>query len=117
MARCNFNGPQQVYGEHTLNKIKGCEFHFPESMNCRMRQIGSKGPRFQTLTNTVLTASTPETYNAAKLNLEQFSEEEGIPIIADWRTWWNDRKNHIFYEFKGYEDPRSNLAEVIHAGK
>ena len=117
MAGCNFNGLQQVYGEHILNITKGYEFHFQQSINHRIRQIGGKGPRFQTLANTFLTGSTPEAYNAAKLSLEQFIEEEEVSIIADWLTWWNDRKNYIFREFKGYEDPRSNLAEVIHAGK
>ena len=90
MAGCNFNGLQQVYGEHILNKIIRCEFHFQESINRRIRQIGGKGGRFQTLVNTLLTASTPEAYNAAKLSLEQFTEEEEVPIIADWLTWRND---------------------------
>ena len=114
MAGCNFNGLQQVYGEHILNKIIRCEFHFQESIKRRIRQIGGKGVRFQTLANTLLTASTPEAYNAAKLSLEQFTEEE-VPIIVDWLTWRNDRKSYFFRAFKGYEDPRSNLVEVIHA--
>ena len=37
MAGCNFNGLQQVYGEHILNKIKGGEFHFQESINRIMK--------------------------------------------------------------------------------
>ena len=82
-----------------------------------MRQIGDKGPWFQTLVNNLLTASSPKAYDAAKSSLEQFIEKEDVPIIADWLTWWNDQKNYIFRAFKGYENPRSNLAEVIHAGK
>ena len=113
MAGCSFNGLQQVYGEHILNKIKGCEFHFRESINRRVRQIAGKGPRFQTLANALLTSSTPEAYNTAKLSLEQFIEEEEVPIIADWLTWWNDRKNYISRAFTGYEDPRSNLVIVL----
>ena len=30
IAGSNFNGLQQIYAEHILNKIKGCEFHFQE---------------------------------------------------------------------------------------
>ena len=29
----NFNGLQSVYGEDVLSKIKGCEFHFKDSIN------------------------------------------------------------------------------------
>ena len=100
MAGCNFNGLQQGYGEHILNKINGWELHFQESINRRMRQIGDKGPRFQTLANNLLTGSTPEAYNAAKSSLEQFIEKEKVSIIADGLTWWNDQKNYIFVHLR-----------------
>jgi len=33
MATANFNGLQLIYGEEVLTKIKGCEFHFRQSIN------------------------------------------------------------------------------------
>lgn len=70
-----------------------------------MRQIGDKGPCFQTLVKNLLTASTPEAYNAAKSSLEQFIEEEEVLIIAYWLNWRKDSETYISCAFKGYEDP------------
>ena len=33
MATANFNDLQLIYGEYVLHKIKGCEFHFCQSIN------------------------------------------------------------------------------------
>ena len=33
MAAANFNGLQLIYGEDVLHKIKGCKFHFRQSIN------------------------------------------------------------------------------------
>ena len=33
MTTANFNGLQLIYGEDVLHKIKGCEFHFRQSIN------------------------------------------------------------------------------------
>ena len=33
MVTANFNGPQLIYGDDVLHKIKGCEFHFCQSIN------------------------------------------------------------------------------------
>ena len=33
MAATNFNGLQLIYSEDVLHKIKGCEFHFRQSIN------------------------------------------------------------------------------------
>ena len=95
MAESNFSRLQQVYGEHILNKVKSCEFHFQELINHRIRQIGDKGLRFQTLPNNLLIALTltPEAYHATKSSLEQFIEEEEVSIIADWFSWWNECKS------------------------
>ena len=33
MATSNFNGLEIIYGEDILTKIKGCKFHFKDSVN------------------------------------------------------------------------------------
>ena len=35
--------------------------------------------------------------------------------MKKWLDWWHNRRHNIFIAFTGYQYPRSNLAEVIHA--
>ena len=53
MAGSNFNGLKEIYGEDVMNMIKGCEFHFKQSINRQSRKI-----------------SDPDTFKV-KLNLKQ----------------------------------------------
>ena len=62
----NFNGLQSVYGEDVLSKIKGCEFHFKDSINRRVRILHEKGQKFKELATELLYAMTPESYKNAK---------------------------------------------------
>ena len=40
---------------------------------------------------------------------------EEVHELSGWLEWWHDR-HFVFRAFKKYEDPRSNQAEVMHAG-
>ena len=61
-----FNWLKKIYGEDVVNKIKGCEFHYKESINKKSKQLGEKGDEFKTYALDLLPASTPESYNAQK---------------------------------------------------
>ena len=42
MATANFTGLQIVYGEEITSKIKGCEFHYEQSLNKRKSKVGQE---------------------------------------------------------------------------
>ena len=57
MASSNFNGLIQLYGEEVLEKIKGCEFHFMNSVNKHSRNRTEKADVFKALAKELLIAS------------------------------------------------------------
>ena len=116
MAGANFNGLKKIYGEDIVNKIKGCEFHYKESINKKVKQLGEKGDDFKTYALDLLTAFTQESYNAHKSKMEHFIKENECTDINGWLKWWDERRSSIFQAFKGYTDLRCNQGEVIHAG-
>ena len=73
MASANFNGLATVYGEDILQKIKGCGFHFKQSIERRVKKLGDLGEEFKKLANFLLYSTSPEAYNSALETLKQFS--------------------------------------------
>ena len=46
MAGANFNGLQKIYGEDVFKKIKGCKFHYKESINKKSEATRRERRRF-----------------------------------------------------------------------
>ena len=65
----------------------------------------------------LLVAGTEEAYNHSLSELTKFVEEneDRKKLINQWLQWWHNRRHKIFRAFTGFNKPRSNLAEVIHA--
>ena len=59
--------------------------------------------------------STPEAYSHALRLLKTFSSNNA-ESIKDWTEWWGTHKEFAFQVFNSFNAPKSNLAEVIHAG-
>ena len=76
MVGVNINGFKKIYGEDLVNKIKGCKFHYKESINKKAKQRRKKGDDFKTFAN------------------------EWTDIIG-WLKWWDERRISIFPTFKG----------------
>lgn len=69
------------------------------------------------MANDLLTACTPEGYEAARKSLHSFIHSNSLQeSLQHWLTWWHERRHVIFRAFTGYAKPRANQAEVIHAG-
>lgn len=47
MAKANFNGLVKAYGEEVLEKVKGCEFHFRDSINRKASTLGEHRSKFK----------------------------------------------------------------------
>ena len=47
MASCNFIGLVKIYGEDYLQYIKGCEFHFRDSVNQQANKFGDESETFK----------------------------------------------------------------------
>ena len=66
MATSNFNGLERIYGEVILAKIKGCEFHFKDSVNKHVKFFEEEQQiTLKALVNELLSALTEEGYRDA----------------------------------------------------
>ena len=66
MATSNINGLERTYGEEILAKIKGCEFHFKDSVNKHAKSFEEEQKlTFKALANELLIALTEEGYRDA----------------------------------------------------
>ena len=117
MSAANFSGLERIYGETVMDKIKGCEFHYKKSINKYAKELKDDGENFKEYANDLLTASTPEAYEAGYVAIKAFLlENNERKQKISWLNWWNDRRKNIFRAFTGgYGCPRVNQAEVVHA--
>ena len=65
MVTANFNGLQRIYGEDVLQKIKGCEFHYRQSVIKHCHIFGNQRELFKSLAIDMLVSGTPEAYTNA----------------------------------------------------
>ena len=117
MASCNFIGLVKIYGEDVLQYIKGCEFHFRDSVNRHANKFGDESETFKKYALQLLMSSTPEAYEISCQQLKSFiNTTTNTETCHHWLNWWNSRKEFIFCAFTSKEASTSNLAEFIHAG-
>ena len=117
MATANFNGLVKIYGEEVLEKVKGCEFHFRDSINRKASTLGEHNSKFKEISLSMLTSTTPEAHINALKNMQDFIDKgEKLVDLQHWFNWWDNRRELIFKAFTSKVTPESYLAEVIHAG-
>ena len=80
IATANFSSLSIVYGENVLTKVKGCEFHFKQSVERRVKTLNAKGEEFRNVAIRLLIASTPEAYSHALRLLKTFSSNNAESI-------------------------------------
>ena len=115
MAAANMNGLRGVYGYDVISKVKGCEFHYSQSVEKHSKKFQEHDINmFKVLANKLLTSETREAYNAAFDDISKFILKQ--QDLKAWLSWWHERRHIIFRELKSGNAPRSNLAEVIHSG-
>ena len=117
MAGSNLHGLIVYYGENVKEKVKTCEFHFMQSVN-RRKQIfeESRQAQFVNLAKEILVASSDTAYRNQFIALQTFIKDNAKELeLGEWLKWWNERRHLIFRAFTGFDKPRSNQAEVVHA--
>ena len=94
MAGSNLQGLKNVFGEDTLQKFKGCEFHFKDCRNRHARKLRTDESRakFKRLCDALLDAAIPASYYSANEDLNMFIEEvpQEREQLLTWVKWWND---------------------------
>ena len=78
MAGSNFVGLEKLYGEGVTSKIKGCEFHYKDSVNKKARSLGEDGEEFKFIAINLLESSTPEVYEKVKDKMVAFINKKKI---------------------------------------
>ena len=73
--------------------------------------------KFKDLANSLLVARSAEAYHNTFGHINFFirSLSANVDKLKNWLNWWYNCRDNIFRSFTGYQYPRSNLAEVIHA--
>lgn len=116
MASANFIGLVKIYGEDVLLNVKGCEFHFKDSVNKKAKLFGESKEQFKTEALSLLAATTPAAYHAARQSLLQFIMDNQLSSqLTCWLEWWHERHDLIFRAFTSKESLNSNPAEFLHA--
>ena len=66
-------GLQRIYGENVMRRIKGCEFHYKQSVEKRARKIDSpERENFIYLANEMLRSTSKNAYELARDEMQQF---------------------------------------------
>ena len=100
MASGNFIDLVKMYGEDILETVKGCVFHFRGSVNRKAKLFGELKKKSVTETLSLLTATTPEAYHAARHHFKLFLNNEAPSVdVSNWLDWWHDRRELIFCAF------------------
>ena len=118
MAGCNIEGLKKVFGPDVVQRVKTCEFHFKQCRNRQARKFDEETrKKFKKLSEALLEAQNPTSYEKAKENLDNFiAEEPEWMRLTTWLGWWNKRRSFIFPAFQCTKvGPTMNLAEVVHA--
>ena len=118
MASANFNGIGTVFGPKEVDKMKGCEWHFTESI--RKKKAGMDldiGSTFEKYAKAMLNSASPVSYDVAyQAMFTLLSTTPEIISCLDWLEYWHRRRGFMFRAFSSIDAPNSNLAEVVHAG-
>ena len=73
MAAANMNGLRDVYGYDVISNLKGCEFHYSQSVEKHSKKFQEHDINtFKVLANKTLTSETREAYNAAFDDISKF---------------------------------------------
>jgi len=70
---------------------------------------------FKHLALDMLISLIPEAYSDVVTATRNYSEKYD-DCVKTWVKWWDARKANILRAFTRFDAPRSNQAEVIHAG-
>ena len=76
MATVHFNALVKIYGEEILKKVKGCEFHFRDSINRKATTLGENSSKFKEILLNMLTSTTLEGCINALKNMHNFINKD-----------------------------------------
>ena len=117
MASGNLIGLVKICGEDVLQYIKGCEFHFCDSVSRHANKFGKERETFKKYALQLLTSSTPEAYEISCQELKSFiNTTKNAETCHHCLNWWNSKKGFIFSVFTPEEAPSSSFTAAIHAG-
>ena len=106
VATSSLNGLVKIYGEDILEKVKGCEFHFRDSINRKTSTLGEYSSKLKEISLSMLTSTTPEAYINALKNMQDFiSKDEKLADLQHWFNWWDNRRELIFKAFTSKVTP------------
>ena len=116
MASTNVLGIKDVYGEEGVKKMKGCGFHYSQSVERQMKQLEEpQRSNFYNFSQLLHRSATTAAYKATYTEIKEYLTANQMELQLKWLKWWDDHKFLMFDAFS-IDGPQSNLAEVIHAG-
>ena len=119
-AGANIAGLVNVFGDTVKERLKGCEFHFLQSVQRHCVHLVSRKSKrkFKKLANDLRTVSTPLQYDQSFRHLTKFIEDkpQKRAALQSWLQWWDSRKIRWARAYSpSYKAPAANQAEAVNA--
>ena len=98
-AGANWASLRTVFGQEVLQRTKGCELHFLQSLHRHANTLSSRKSkhRMKKLGNHMKEAATPAAFQAAHDAVVRFIEakHDKRKHLLHWLRWWTERKTHF----------------------
>ena len=119
-AGANIAGLVSVFGDDVKERLKGCEFHFLQSVQRHTVHLESRKSKrkFKKMANELRTMSSPLQYEQTFRNLTNFIEHkpQKRAALRTWLHWWDSRKIRWARAYSpSYKAPAANQAETVNA--
>ena len=98
MAAANMKGLRDVYGYDIISQVKGCEFHYSQSVEKHSQKFQEHDINmFKVLANKLLTSKKREAYNAAFDDISKIQDTKTLFLIRKTSHKIIIVKPNIFY--------------------
>ena len=119
-AGANWASLRTVFGQEVLQRTKGCELHFLQSLHRHANTLSSRKSkhRMKKLGNHMKEAATPAAFQAAHDAVVRFIEakHDKRKHLLHWLRWWTERKTHFAKAYRPLHNaPTTNLSEPVNS--
>ena len=114
-AGANWASLKSVFGDDVLQRTKGCELHYLQSLHRHANTLNSRKSKhnLKKLGNNLREAATPAGFQAVYDSIVSFinAKHEKRKHLLHWLQWWVERKTHFSKAYR----PLHNLSEPVNS--
>ncbi len=119
-AGANWASLKSVFGDDVLQRTKGCELHYLQSLHRHANTLNSRKSKhnLKKLGNNLREAATPAGFQAVYDSIVSFinAKHEKRKHLLHWLQWWVERKTHFSKAYRPLHNaPTTNLSEPVNS--